>query len=231
MIRKKYLKEIDLVANYSSENKVLFLEESRCIMHFLSDCVRKKVVSDYKKIVLKIWPVGKMAELKIKPFMMDDISKVLVIEIEYDLKDYYAFDKLESRQLEIFRLLKKSLAIIPSEIKIDKKRLSESLKHIEDRNFIYIREFGRWISNPSKTVLVKMTVEFNAKEILFCLKVKNGTKTKECYQVFGKFEPFEAARLYEFWKLEFCDDNRMICKFNNYYEPIEFELDMACRKK
>jgi len=231
MTRKKYLKEIDLVTNAFSENKTTFLEESRCVMHFLSEYVKKQVVSDYKKIVLKIWPLGKMTELNIKPFMMDDVSKVIVVEIEYDLQDYYAFDELESRQLEILRLLKKSFTMIPSKINFDRNKLLESLEYVAEKNFIYIREFGRWISNPSKTVLVKMSVEFNSKEILFFLKVKNNAKAKEHYQVFSQFKPFEAARLYEFWKLEFCNDSRMICKFNNYYEPIEFELDVNCGKK
>ena len=229
MTRKKYLKEIDLVANTFTENKTVFLEESRCIMYFLSQWVDKQVGSDYKKVALKIWPIGKMAELNIKPFMIDDVSKVIVIEVEYDLRDYYAFNELESRHLEIIRLLKKSFAAIPSNVNIDRIKLLESLECIKENGFIYTRELGRWIPNPSKTVLAKMFVEFNAKEILFCLKLQNKDKTKEWHQVFSRFKPFEVARLYEFWKLEFQSDYRMVCKFKKHYESIEFDVDMNCK--
>lgn len=226
---KRYLKEVDLVANGFSENSKKFLEESRCIMYFLSECVDKTVESNYKKIVLKIWPLGKMAELGIKPFMKDDASKVLVIEVEYDLQNYYAIEDINLRRLEVFRLLKKAIATIPSEIKIDNENLLKTVRYMEGNDSIYTKEIGRWVYNSSKAISVKMLIEFNAEKILFCIKVRGNTLAKEFCQVFARFKPFEAARLYEFCKIEFCDDERVVCKFRQHYKPIEFKLKMDNR--
>ena len=228
IMRKKYLREIDLVLSHYSEKKKIFLEESRAIMYFLSEWADRQVESDFKKIALNLRPMGMMDKYPIKPILRDDISGVLLIENEYALETYFSFTDLRSRQKEIIRLLKEGFELIPPDVMLDRKKLDESLKSVEENDFIYSQELGRWVSNPSKTISIKMAVEFNDKEILFSLKIRDlKNKENRWEQIFRRFEPFDVGRLELFWKLEFVTDSKVICKFKKYFEPLEVELDLG----
>jgi hypothetical protein len=221
-MKKKYLREVDIVTSIPKTECKQFLEESRSVLYLLSELVNKKVECAFKKIGIKIWPKNKVPKNLGGSHILDNNSSVLVLEIGYDLDDYNKLAKLADRHIELIRIIKTTVSMIDSSINFDIKTFVNALEGLEEKDFIFRKEYGAWKHNRSKTKSIKLFANYDHSGIDLGVVVKSSGKKYE--KVFANYHAFEVSALYELGNVDFCDNEDVIYVPKGFYGSIRFNL-------
>jgi len=224
--RKKTLRELSVLASqlYGKAKTSKFRRDIACFMCLLNSQLSKKVESDYLKLYFKLWPPGSLQNDLGIIVMRDTVPNVLGIDIELDIDSYLNITVREERFKKLENIMIDWLEYIPDDIDIDLNCIAEGIASLEEHNYEYYREYGRWIMSPSKEQLVKLWASCRATGIEIGVKIQDRKTNEVRNKIFARYELNHITVIDEIGRVKFTDEDTLVYTPMSYYAPNIFHI-------
>lgn len=208
VLKNRFLREIDISVSLNYENGQQFMRESRCVLYALSEkLINKKTKCNFDKLSFKIWPVGGLKCNEPSRAILDNESRVISVEVEYDLSIYYLPKDQGQRWAILIEMISTFVDLIPVESEVSREGLLSVLEMLQEENaFKVSKTLGRPTYNNLRTLSAKLGFTFDEEKILIFALVSNIDKEVKKISI-ASYSTFENYRLDHLGRLIFVDEN------------------------